>query len=402
MYHIKSTLPEMNIQGKRVFLRADLNVPLLQRSIISDLKLEVMRPTIDLIFSKGGKIILATHLGRPDGYQEDLSTTVLIPWFQKHNYSIIFESDLTQAYEKSFQEPHSILLLDNLRFYNGEKNNDPTFAQQLAQLADFYVNDAFGMIHRTDCSVWQVPQLFTPATRTIGLLLEKELKQANKLYHAKHPFTVIIGGKKVCDKLKLLQSLLAKIDTILLCPAFVFTFLHAQNKGVGSSYVESDCLDNFKNFFQETKKHNVKVVIPLDYVVSSGDLSGPYAIKSENHFGENKNDYGISIGPQTQMLYSSIISQAKTIFYNGLMGDLRYSQTMNGFKSILSAMSSAQGFSVVAGGDSSAATQLLGFAQQIDYISTGGGALIAYLANKNLPALDVLINWTKPEQTNTI
>lgn len=390
MNSLKSLLPSANLSGKRIFLRADLNVPLYNGAIVSDLKLKALQPTLDMILQKGGKIILATHIDRPKGYDPSLSTQILIPWLIAQEYTVSFESDLKQAYAKSFHDPKTILLLDNLRFFAEEKGHDAHFAQSLARLGDYYVNDAFGTMHRTDCSVIQVPQLFTADKRMFGLLVERELANAQHLLHAKKPFTLIVGGNKTSDKISLIQQLLPHIDNLLLCPALVFTFLKSENKPVGNALIDSDAISACINLKNDAHKYGVTIRTPLDYLASHDTFRGPFYIIAENNLSSN--DFGISIGPQTKELFGEIIAQSKTIFYNGLMGDLNHPETLEGVESIFNEMAQSSGYSVVGGGDSTAAAQLLGFGPQIDFLSTGGGALIAYLGNQHLPALEILIN----------
>ena len=315
----KTPLPNLDLKNKRVFLRADLNVPLLNGTILSDFRLQAIKPTFDLILAQGGKIILATHIDRPKEYDATLSTHVLLPWFAQHGYKVIFEPDLKNAYTKSFSDPKTILLLDNLRFFPGEKNGDEQLAQQLARLGDYYVNDAFGMIHRTDCSVFAVPQLFAADKRMFGLLIEKELKNAQHLLQPAHPFTVIIGGNKVKDKVPLIEHLLPKIDYLLLCPALVFTFLKAENKPAGGSLIDQESINLCKDLLNTAKKYSIKIAMPLDYIVSHDTFRGPFYMVPENKL--TANDYGITIGQTTQELFGGIIAESKTIFYNGLMGD---------------------------------------------------------------------------------
>lgn len=390
MNRLKSPLPSLNLSGKRVFLRADLNVPLYNGAIVSDLKLQALRPTLDMILQNGGKIILATHIDRPKGYDPSLSTQILIPWFNAQGYTIDFESDLKQAYTKSFHDPKTILLLDNLRFFPEEKNHDAQFAQSLARLGDYYVNDAFGTIHRLDCSLIQVPQLFTADKRMFGLLIERELANAHRLLKPEKPFTLIIGGNKISDKIPLIEQLLPHIDNLLLCPAIVFTFLKAENKPFGASLVDNDAIQACLNLKNLAEQHNVTLKTPLDYLVSHDTFHGPFYIVPENKLSDM--DYGISIGPLTKELFGEIIARSKTIFYNGLMGDLNHPETLDGVQSLFTQMAQSKGYCVIGGGDSTAAAQILGLAQQIDFLSTGGGALIAYLSNQELPALEILIN----------
>ncbi len=383
----KSPLPTLNLTGKRVLLRADLNVPVHNGIILSDFRLQAIKPTLDCILKNNGKIILMTHIDRPSHYDPKLSTQLLLPWFTQHGYTVTFEADLKKAYTQSFGDPKTILLLDNLRFLPGEQGKDPTIAQQLAKLGDYYVNDAFGTIHRTDCSLYQVPQLFAPSMRMIGLLVEKELVNAQKLLHPEHPFTLLVGGNKIHEKIALIDQLLDRIDTLILCPILVLSFLKAQGKSIAPSLYDSQSLELCQKIMLKAQASGVPVITPLDYVVNG-------TIKDAQQLSES--DYGISIGPKTQELFVATLKKSKTILYNGLMGDVQQRQTLTGVATVFEAMATASGYRVIAGGDSAAAAQLLGFADKVSYISTGGGALIAYLGNQDLPALKILINGAKP------
>lgn len=391
MNNLKSPLTSTNLSGQRVLLRADLNIPLNNGSIVSDARLTAIMPTLNLILEKGGKIILITHIGRPKDQETTLSTRTLLPWFAKHGYSCVFENDLNNAYAKSFHDPKTILLLENLRFYTGEKQNDTSFAQALARLGDIYVDDAFGNLHRNDCSMIDVPRLFTPHKRMYGLLIEKEINQANKILHnPAHPFVCIVGGNKIKDKLPLINHLMDRIDTLILCPALVFTYLKAENKEIGSSYCDQSSLEACLTLKKHAESNNVPIIVPIDYVVSSNKFEGPYRVKTADTLSNG--DFAVSIGPETQKLFSEIIKKSQTSFFNGLIGDLNYPQSLEGVKMIFGAMADSHGYSVIGGGDSVGAAEKLGFESKISYLSTGGGALIAYLSGEQLPALNLLLN----------
>jgi len=384
-----SKLPSWNIRNKRIFLRADLNVPLENKKIINDFRLQSLLPTIDYILEHEGTIILATHIGRPQKHDPNLSTEILLPWFKKNGYSIVFEKNLDNAYQKSKTANKQIILLENIRFFPAEKKNDSAFAQQLAQLGDFYVNDAFGTLHRADTSITLAAQEFAPEKRTIGLLIEKELKILNNLLHnPKKPFVLILGGGKITDKIPIIQNFLDKVETILLCPAIVFTFLKAIGRPVGNSLVDNQMLETCKTILKQTEQQNVSVMFPVDFQVAEGNIDGPLAIESANSI--TTNDIGISIGPETIQVWKTIIKEAGTVFLNGSIGFANKPETLNGMKTILHAMAQSTGTTIVAGGDSVAMTHSLGFANQIDYLSTGGGATLAYLSGQELPGLTII------------
>ena len=259
----------MELAGARVFLRADLNVPLRNLNFATDYRLRAILPTIDLIQKKGGKIILATHIGQPKIPTLALSTQKLLPWFKEHGYTIEFEAELTRAHTKSYEDTKTIVLLENLRFFPGEKERDPHFAAQLAQLGDYYVNDAFAVLHRNDASITLTPELFASEQRTIGLLIEREVAMLNKLINSPpQPFVVACGGGKVQDKIPLLFALLPKIQTLLVCPAIVFTFLKMQGHPIGASLVDAASFALCAELLEKARELNVKILFPVDYVVA--------------------------------------------------------------------------------------------------------------------------------------
>lgn len=373
----KSALPSWDLQGKRIFVRADLNVPLANGTIQDDFKLQELAPTLNLILEKKGKIVLATHIDRPDHPQPELSTRHFVPWFTHHSYSISYCQTLEQALEESKNDSPTIILLENLRFFPEEINHNPQFALQLKKLADFYVNDAFGTLHRKDCSVYVLPQLFSPENKTFGLLIQKELNNAQKLLAPAHPFCLIIGGNKADEKIPLIRHLLPKIDSLLVCPTIdMALFEKSEIKAIAS----------FAN------KHQITIELPRDYIVGKSLEHGPFVIKNNTNL--HPADFPICIGPETQKKYARVIAQSKTAFYNGLMGTTKNMQTLQGVHAIFIAMQHCD-YALVAGGDSTAAARMLGF-EGILNLSTGGGALLAYLSGQKLPALEVLINRAEP------
>lgn len=385
---VKSSLHTFECSNKRVFLRVDLNVALQEGKIISDFRLKAIMPTLELLLKKGAKIILATHIGRPQGTNHELTTQHLIPWFIKQGYSITYEPDLLKAYKKSFEAQSTILLLENLRFYPGEKNEDPVFAQSLGALADFYVNDAFGLMHRTDCSLYALPLLFPASGRSVGLLVEREIDTIENLFNNKsHPFVCIIGGLKVKEKLAFINYLLPKIDLLILVPAMVFSFLKAKGQETGNSFIDNDALKICSTIMENATRLNKKIIMPLDYLVSANKNFATLTNKQLDEF--NVSDIGITIGSATQKQISTIISKAKLCLYNGLMGFMEYPHTLQGVDAIFKAMGSMPGKSIVAGGDSVAAIQALGYEENIDFMSTAGGALLSFLTDHPMPALEL-------------
>lgn len=368
MRSMVSRLHTMNLAACRVFLRADLNVPLVGAHIADDYKLQAIQGTLDLLLKKKARVILATHLGRPQNYEPKLSTGHLIPWFVHHGYSIEYCTTLHEAQQKSSNGAETILLLENLRFNPGEKAGDLLFAQQLKSLADFYVNDAFGTLHRSDCSVLALPSLFEPSYRTFGLLVEKELHQAHRLLDPQRPFCLVVGGGKLEDKVSVIEALIPKLDMLLLCP------------GIDRQFIAKESLRSI------CQKERIAIHIPDDYLVGTSLQQGPFEIKQSNEI--KAADVTVCIGPETQKKYATVIGRARTVFYNGLMGSLENLQTLTGVHAVFSAMQHCD-FAVVGGGDSTAAARKLGFERTL-HLSTGGGALLAYVSGQKMPALEIL------------
>lgn len=383
---IESALHSSELKNQRVLLRADLNVLDKNGKIINSHRLTEILPTINLIQKKGGKVILATHIGRPKKQEKKLSTANLVPWFEKNGYAIEFEPTLKKAHQKSVERFEEILLLENMRFFAGEKTNDQQFAKQLAQLGDYFVQDAFGLVHRTDTSTTDVPKLFTPDKRTVGLLIEKELKKLNLLLeNPQSPFVLIIGGAKISGKLPILHAFVKIVDTIILCPAIVFTFLKALGKPVGKSLVDDSLIPASKEILDAAREHGTKIVFPIDYQIAHETFKGPITYIDSTEIADNQ--FGISIGRKTEKLFAQEISQAKTVFFNGAIGDPTRKETLQGMHSILSAMTQSEATTIIAGGDSVAVAQGFEMKDKFSFCSTGGGATLAYLSGKNLPGL---------------
>lgn len=342
----------LDLKHKRVFLRADLNTPLKNKKILQDFKLHSILPTIDHILKNGGKVILATHIGQPDAksqtnfFDENLSTKILQPWFEKNGYKIKYEIDLKKAELESKQNFSEILLLENLRFFNGEKEHNLEFAQMLATLGDIYVNDAFGACHRNNTSMTLVPELFNKKNKAFGLLIQKEIENLNKLKNnIQQPFTIVLGGNKIKDKIKLLENFITqnKVKSILLGGAVTNSLLNKK---------ETDLVQS-----------NVKIFLPQDFIKV-----------------DNKN---VDIGYKTIKTFEEEIGKAKTIFANGPMGIYEKKESKTGTQKILNKIANSNAFTVIGGGDIVAATFLFNLEKKINFLSTGGGATLFFLSCKN-------------------
>jgi len=382
----RSALHHWDITHKRVIIRADLNI-----ESNNDFRLQALLPTLDFIRKKQGKIVLITHIGRPTHATPSLSTRRLIPFFQHYGYDVTYAS--TPAEARVTHAP--ILLLENIRFFPGEKTHDNAFTQSLAQLGQFYVNDGFGVLHRSDCSITQVPLLFAPEQRTFGLLVEKELNELTPLIkHPKKPFLLIIGGAKIKEKIPLIEHLLTVVNTIMLCPAIVFTFNKALNKSIGKSLIDRDSIDLCKRIVRHARSRQVTLLFPTDYQVALvlPDSNDTYTRFTYTHDDEiTLNETGISIGPKTIHAWSPYIQEAETIFFNGCMGFVNIPETLTSANALFDILATAPGKTIIAGGDSVAAVYKHNAQNNIDYLSTGGGSALAYLSGQTLPGLAVLL-----------
>lgn len=391
-YLLESQIKGWNLEGKRVFVRADLNVPIYDGIIANDYRLRKVTQTLKLIIRHGGSIVLASHLGRPAKPEAQYSLQQLVPWFQNNGFTITFAASPEQAEPLTkTMAPGSIVLLENLRFFPGEQSNDTHFAQTLARLADYYVDDAFATLHRTESSIALVPRYFDESKRTIGLLVEHELRMLNRLLiDPIKPFVLIIGGCKVTDKIKLIEHLVPHVDSILLCPAIAFSFMKAVGLSVGRSLVDPESISLCRAILGQAQQHNCQVIMPIDLQVADQSIDGALSIVDVQAVPNTS--VGISIGPKTIELYRQKITQAKTIFYNGLMGFQERPETLQGMHSLLQAMTNSHAFTSVGGGDTVGAAESLGFADSLSFCSTGGGATLSYLSGQPLPGIEALIN----------
>ncbi len=380
-----SQVPSADLNGRFVFLRADLNVPLDNGTITSDFRLRALIPTLDLLIEKGARIILATHIGRPQGWESTLSTTHLLPWFVKHGYPIEWAT-LDEAREKKDELAHgSILLLENLRFYEGEETPSLAFAQKLRHLADYYINDAFALLHRSDTSITLLPELYTREAKTIGLLVERELRELAKLRTPQRPYIVIMGGGKK-DKLLFIEYLLDTADTIIVLPALAFTLLKAQGIEVGRSLVAMDLIPVAQRILEKAKNSRARLILPLDYTVAEDSFDGPLSTTTTLPH----NGMGIAVGPASLELYRNVLKDAQTIFLNGAMGFMDHPSTMKPFYTLLHSIAQSNAFSMIGGGDSIAAVYHYNLECSFSFCSTGGGSVLYFLSHGTLPALSYL------------
>ncbi len=390
-------LATIDVAGKRVFLRCDLNVPLKEGVIKDDGRIKASLPTIQLLLGKGASLVIAAHLGRPKGEAKpELSLAPVAKRLgELLGQEIIFPGEVlgTQVSAAATAlQPGQILLLENIRFDAAETSKEEseraTFAAQLSKLADVYVGDGFGAVHRKHASVFDLPKLMPHAA---GTLVAAEVAVLKKLtVNPERPYGVILGGAKVSDKLGVIENLLNKVDVLAIGGGMVFTFLKAQGREIGTSLVEIEMLDVVKALIASAEKNGVKLILPTDIVVApTFSADAPPTLVNANAIPANQ--MGLDIGPISATAFAIEIEKCKTVFWNGPMGVFEFANFAAGTKTVATALTKVSGISVVGGGDSAAAVRALGFADtDFGYISTGGGASLEYLEGKELPGLQAL------------
>ncbi|CAN2195416.1 Pgk 3-phosphoglycerate kinase [Candidatus Nanopelagicaceae bacterium] len=390
-------LSTIDVAGKRVFLRCDLNVPLKEGIIKDDGRIKASLPTIQALLEKGASLVIAAHLGRPKGEAKpELSLAPVAKRLAELlGREVKFTGEVTGAAVTTAAQSlqaGEILLLENIRFSGAETSKEESeraaFAAELAQLADFYVGDGFGAVHRKHASVFDLPKLLPHAA---GKLVAAEVEVLKKLtQNPERPYGVILGGAKVSDKLGVIENLLGKVDVLAIGGGMVFTFLKAQGKEIGTSLVEAEMLDVVKGLIATAEKNGVKLLLPTDIVVAptfSADAT-PTLVAAD---AIPADQMGLDIGPVSAAAFAAEIKKCKTVFWNGPMGVFEFPNFAAGTKVVAQALTEVSGISVVGGGDSAAAVRALGFADsQFGYISTGGGASLEYLEGKELPGLKAL------------
>lgn len=390
-------LADLEVAGKRVFLRCDLNVPLKDGAITDDGRIRASLPTINALLNKGARLVIAAHLGRPKGEAKpELSLAPIAKRLselvgKKVSFAgAITGASVTQAAESL--APGEILLLENIRFSAAETSKDEaaraTFAKELAQLADFYVGDGFGAVHRKHASVFDLPKLLPHAAGTLVAAEVKVLKQLTE--NPVRPYGVVLGGSKVSDKIGVIANLLDKVDVMAIGGGMLFTFLAAQGKEIGTSLVERDLIESVKDLIAEAEKSNVKLLLPTDILVAPAFAAdAPAQLVSADAIPQDQ--VGLDIGPTTAKAFAAAVKECKTVFWNGPMGVFEFPQFAEGTRVVAEALTHVTGISVVGGGDSAAAVRALGFDESsFGYISTGGGASLEYLEGKELPGLKAL------------
>ena len=393
---IKS-IEDLELKDKRVFVRVDFNVPLdADGSITDDTRINAALPTIRKLSESGAKVVLASHLGRPKG--EKVPTMSLAPvapaLAQRIGLPVLFLDDCVgEKIENAVNSmvPGQIALLENLRFYSGETDNDPVFAQSLAKLADVYVNDAFGTAHRAHASTHGVAELIPD--RAAGYLIQKELEfLGQKTESPDRPFIVILGGAKVSDKITVIDRLLDKADTIIIGGGMAYTFALANGKTVGDSLCEPDKVDLARQAMKKAEEKGVKFMLPVDYLVTNSlDFGSKTLGDTQVVEGDIPDCWeGVDAGPKTTQLYAEEVSRAKTVLWNGPMGVFEIEGSSKGTFAVAKAVAEGDVLSIIGGGDSVKAIKQSGYSDQVTFMSTGGGASLEFLEGKELPGVAVL------------
>jgi len=394
-----NTLNTYNFAGKRAVVRVDFNVPLdKDLQITDDTRIRMATPTVMKILNDGGSVVLLSHLGRPKGGPEaKYSLRSLVQRLsQEYGREVQFADDVIGDEAVAMAQalrPGQVLLCENVRFYKEEEGGDAAFAAKLARLGDVYVNDAFGTAHRAHASTAVMANSFSVADRVGGYLLQGELDNARKvLDHAERPFTAIMGGAKISDKILIIEKLLDKVDNLLIGGGMAYTFAVAEGGSVGSSLLEADKVALAKELIAKAQAKGVNLVLPTDSVIAN-----KFANDAETGVADNLSIpdgwMGLDLGPESQARFAAIIRDSKTILWNGPMGVFEMSNFAAGTTGVAQAIADATAkgaYSLIGGGDSAAAVQQLGFGEQVSYISTGGGALLEFMEGKELPGVTAL------------
>lgn len=395
-----SQFQQTNFAGKKALIRVDFNVPLdAQFAVTDDTRMRAAVPTIEKILNDGGSVILMSHLGRPkEGPTDKYSLKHLVAHLGQllGGRNVAFANDCIgeEAIQKAGAlQPGEVLLLENLRFYKEEEKGDPEFAAKLSRLGDVYVNDAFGTAHRAHASTAVIAQYYAPEHKMFGLLMEGEVSSAEKVMHAaEKPFTAIIGGAKVSDKILIIENLLERATDIIIGGGMAYTFFKAMGGHIGSSLCEEDRLDTARELLKKAEAKGVSIHLPSDSIIA--DKFAPDAEVSSalsNNIPEGW--MGLDIGALACAMFAKVIGNSKTILWNGPMGVFEMDKFQHGTKTVAEAIAEATSkgaFSLVGGGDSVAAVNKFGFAEKVSYVSTGGGAMLEFFEGKELPGIGAI------------
>ena len=388
----KLSLSDLEISGRRVFMRVDFNVPMSDGVIADDSRVRAALMSIEYVMGQGGRLILASHMGRPKGQPDPLLSLLPVSMrlAELLEGRVRFAPDCVgpeaEAMVAQLQDG-DVLLLENLRFHPEEEANDPRFAARLAGMCDLYVNDAFGTAHRTHASTAGIASDVSQAAA--GFLMRQELDALGRaLDRAEHPYVSIVGGDKISDKIELIRNFLNIADEILIGGAMAYTFLRAEDVATGKSFVEEDRISLARDLLESAREKGHHIRLPEDHVVAANlDGSGMRTVSIGDTASE---EIGLDIGPQTMKTYGEVIASARTVVWNGPMGVWENPKFREGTLTVGRAVAKSEAFSIVGGGDSAAAVYASGLAEQISHVSTGGGATLEFLSGRKLPGVEVL------------
>ena len=394
-------LNSYNFKNKKVLLRVDFNVPLDKETgeVADDKRIKAALPTINYILDQGGAVILLSHFGRPkEGKEDKYSLSQILPCLEKCiGKEVFFSPDCITENAKQMADsllPGQVLLLENVRFYKEETQGDLHFAQELSKLGDCFVNDAFGAAHRAHASTTQIASFF-PNDKMMGFLMQGEIDNANKIMQSTaHPFTAIVGGAKVSDKILIVENLLLKADNIIIGGGMAYTFFKAMGGEIGNSLCEEDRLETCLSILSQAKEKGVSIYLPIDSIIADR-FSATANINNSPSDAIPENWMALDIGTKACIDFETVLLNSKTILWNGPMGVFEMEAFENGTKSVayaVAAATKAGAFSLIGGGDSAAAIMKFGLEDEVSYVSTGGGALLEYFEGKQLPGLLALEN----------
>ncbi len=393
----KPLISEWALNKKRVFLRTDFNVPFFENQILDDFRLKNGIETLEYLIQKGATVFVITHLSRPKGTDPKYSTKILLSWFKKAGFEPLFienplQDSVLPLLDNSNQK--QFYLFENVRFYKEETDETlplevrTHFAKKLIQNATFYINDAFSVSHRDNASVTIAANLFSPLNRSLGFSCYKEIIALEKVISYKQkPCALIIAGAKIEDKILLVKHLLKKIDLLLLCPAIVHPFLSATHTEIGLSLTEQKANDLALEIIKTAQENSIKLVFPVDYVVSTINNRESFFIKKRSSI--LKTDTIISIGPETVSLFDTYLNSMHTIFMNGICGFLEKPDSMLWMNNLFKIIAKKHAYRIVCGGDSLAALKKIGLEHAFDFLSPGGGATLAFLSNNKMPGISL-------------
>lgn len=388
----KLTIKDLEVQGKKVFCRVDFNVPMSEGVVTDDTRIKAALPTIQHLVGKGAKVILSSHLGRPKGeVVEELRLDPVAKRLSDLLGQTVTKTDEVYGPEvdKAISEmtDGDVVLIENVRFHPGETKNDPELAKEFAKMGDYYVNDAFGAAHRAHASTAGVAEHLTSAA---GFLLEKELEVLGKaLSNPERPFTAIIGGAKVKDKIGVIDNLLEKVDNLIIGGGLAYTFVKAQGYEIGKSLLEEDKIELAKEFMQKAKDKGVNMVLPIDAIVAD-DFSNDANTQVVDIDSIPAEWEALDIGPKTVETFEKLVQDSKLVIWNGPMGVFELEAFAKGTIGVAEALASTAGYTVIGGGDSAAAVEKFDLADKMDHISTGGGASLEFMEGKVLPGVAAL------------